>query len=296
MVVDPGWSTPTVRGRYVVTADRQARRLALDRLPGAGRRRSARSGCPKNFNGRNPQMRRDLASALRSRTHDLAPPPPGAAPAKGADRPAPTPTARSPSCATELRAHPCHACPDREDHARWARALVQARPRRRHAAAPGRAAHQHRRPPVRPGLRGARPRSATWTATGRSAVTDQGRHLMRIYSELDLVAAECAAHGPLGRPVAVRARRRAVGAGLRGAAARRRLGAAGARRPGPRGDRGDGPALGPSSTRSSATTSSTSCASPTWASPGRPTAGPRATSSTTCSTSSTWPPATSCAG
>ena len=34
-------------------------------------------------------------------------------------------------------------------------ALVQARPRRRHAPAPGRAPHQHRGPAVRPGLRGA---------------------------------------------------------------------------------------------------------------------------------------------
>ena len=42
---------------------------------------------PKSFNGRNPQMRRDLASALRTRTHDLAPPPPGRRrPQKGAPR------------------------------------------------------------------------------------------------------------------------------------------------------------------------------------------------------------------
>ena len=29
-------------------------------------------------------------------------------------------TSGSPSCAAQLRAHPCHGCPDREDHARWA--------------------------------------------------------------------------------------------------------------------------------------------------------------------------------
>ena len=35
---------------------------------------------------------------------------------------------------------------------------------------------------------------------------------------------------------------------------------------------------------------------PTSASPGRPTAGARVTTSTTCSTRATWPPVTSCAG
>ena len=53
--------------------------------------------------------------------------------------------------------------------------------------------------------------------------------------------------------------------------------------------------LGPAWTPSSATTSSTCCASPTSGSRGRPGAGPRATTSTTCSVSASWRPATSCA-
>ncbi len=71
---------------------------------------------PKNFNGRDPQARRDLASTLRLRTRDLPPQ------ARTARRPTATAgaTARSSSCASRLRAHPCHSCPDREDHARWA--------------------------------------------------------------------------------------------------------------------------------------------------------------------------------
>src|SRR6478609_1543691 len=75
VVVDPGLSAEGPRP-YVVTADRQARRLALMDFP-TPVEAVTRLRVPKNFNGRNPQMRRDLASALRSRTHDLAPPYPG---------------------------------------------------------------------------------------------------------------------------------------------------------------------------------------------------------------------------
>ena len=75
VVIDNGWDAVNPRP-YVVTADRQARRLALIDFPvpvaSVGTVR-----VPKSFNGRNPQMRKDLASALRSRTHDFAPPPPG---------------------------------------------------------------------------------------------------------------------------------------------------------------------------------------------------------------------------
>ena len=67
-------------------------------------------------------MRRDLASALRTRTHDLAPAATGQQ-ASGTKGAAATPSGRPRdrrSCATELQAHPCHACPDREEHDRWA--------------------------------------------------------------------------------------------------------------------------------------------------------------------------------
>ena len=115
-------------------------------------------------------------------------------------------------------------------------------------------------------------------------VTDRGRHLMRLYSE----------HGPGRRRVAC-----APGSGTTSSPsglaaalsvlvfeARRPDDASSPRLPGgarPRGHRRDGAGSGARSTRSSATTSSTSCASPTSASPGSPTAGPRATTSTTCS-------------
>jgi ATP-dependent RNA helicase HelY len=157
---------------------------------------------PKSFNSRNPQMRRDLASALRSRTHDFAPPPPGRRrPQKGA------PDSKAEREIEELRAqlrtHPCHACPDREDHDRWAQRWFKldrdaATLRRRVETRTNTVARQFDRvcdvltalgylADVEDGEAGA-------GGAGRRKevrVTDQGRHLMRLYSELDLVAAEC---------------------------------------------------------------------------------------------------------
>ena len=117
VVIDPSWDAVNPRP-YVVTADRQARRLALIDFP-VPVASVASLKVPKSFNSRNPQMRRDLASALRTRTHDLAPPPPGRKrPQKGA--PDSAAEREIEELRSTLRAHPCHACPDREEHDRWA--------------------------------------------------------------------------------------------------------------------------------------------------------------------------------
>ena len=202
--------------------------------------------------------------------------------------------ARSPGCARELRAHPCHGCSDREDHARWAERYHKLDRDTRDPAAPDRAAHQHDRPPVRPGLRGADRARAT-SRTTRSPTT--GARLMRIYTDMDLVAAECLRARAVGRAVAraswprrcprwssrpgapttPRAPRLPGGPGQAGAR-RHGLAVGRPRRPGARAQ-----ARLPARARPRA-------------SPGRPTAGPRAPASTRCSTRPTWPPATSCAG
>ena len=248
---------------------------------------------PRNFNGRNPQMRRDLASALRTKTHNLAPPPPskdrGAAPRRagasdpdGADRRAAGPAAGS----------PVPRLPRPRGPLPLGRALVQARSRHRHAQAPDRAAYQHRGPPVRPGLRGADrprlPRRREGDRPGPPPDADLLRH--------GPGGRRGAAARHVGRPHAIGARRRAVGAGLRGAAARRRVVAPDPRRPGQGRDRRDGPPVGRARRSSRRSTTSSSCASPTWASRGSPTGGPRATTSTTCSASPSSRPATSSAG
>ncbi len=77
VVVDPGTTSDREGPRpYVVTADRQARRLSLVDFPDPVAA-ITRMRIPRSFNGRNPQSRRDLASTLRAKTHGLTPPPPG---------------------------------------------------------------------------------------------------------------------------------------------------------------------------------------------------------------------------
>ncbi|HEX5088378.1 MAG TPA: DEAD/DEAH box helicase [Nocardioides sp.] len=209
VVVDPGWDAEHPRP-YVVTADRQARRLALVDFP-VPVTSLAQVKVPKSFNGRNPQMRRALASALRSRTHGLAPPPPGkqsgkqsgkrsggrsggqsggqsgTGPKRGVESAADGEIA---AIRAQLREHPCHACPDREDHDRWAQRWFKLE----HDAATLRRRVENRTNTV---ARQFDRVCDVLTALGylveedgRVRVTGQGRRLMRLYSELDLVAAE----------------------------------------------------------------------------------------------------------
>ena len=112
-------------------------------------------------------------------------------------------------------------------------------------------------------------------------VTDRGRHLMRIYSDIDLLAAESLRHGLWDD---LPPSELAAALSVLVFEARRPDDARSPRIPGGRGQATSSPrwcGSGPSSTRWSGSTGSTSCASRTSGSPGRPTAGPRATTSTT---------------
>src|SRR3954447_10161369 len=123
VVIDPGMRSDRDGPRpYVLTSDRQARRLSMVDFPEPVEPFS-RMRIPKSFNGRNPQSRRDLASALRSRTQGFTPPPrrSGRGSARGAaDRQERDDEREISRLRAELRAHPCHGCSDREDHARRA--------------------------------------------------------------------------------------------------------------------------------------------------------------------------------
>ncbi|QCW50728.1 DEAD/DEAH box helicase [Nocardioides dongxiaopingii] len=188
VVVDPGWSPENPRPS-VVTADRQARRLALIDFPSPVVAVN-RVKVPKNFNGRNPQMRRDLASALRDRTHGLVPPPPGAGGAASSGAPR---RSRPPEIEQEigdlrarLKAHPCHGCAEREDHARWAERWFKLD---RDSATLRRRIEQRTNTVARQFDRVCEVLTALEYLDG-DEVTDRGRHLMRLYGEMDLVAAE----------------------------------------------------------------------------------------------------------
>jgi ATP-dependent RNA helicase HelY len=140
----------------------------------------------KTFNARNPQQRRDLASALRERTRDL---PRGEQRRKDRSPAQDDPEIRRLRAA--LRSHPCHDCPDREDHARWGE---------RHAKLDRETATLRRRIEQRTNTI-ARQFDRVCEVLGDlgylegDRVTPAGAALSQIYSELDLVAAECLRQG-----------------------------------------------------------------------------------------------------
>jgi ATP-dependent RNA helicase HelY len=142
---------------------------------------------PKHFNHRSPGARRDLAaqvSATGLDRHD----------AKGRRGRRGTP-GEDPEIAllkVQLRQHPCHACPDREEHARWAE--------RRHRLQRDTEALRDKVA----GRTGSLARTfdqvcAVLTERGflsdDGEVTEAGRMLGRIWSEADLLVAECLRQG-----------------------------------------------------------------------------------------------------
>ncbi|HEX6148384.1 DEAD/DEAH box helicase [Nocardioides sp.] len=185
VVVDPGHSGADEPRPFVVTAERQARRLAPIDFP-TPVEALTRLRVPKGFNARNAQQRRDLASALRSRTHDLTPPPRRSG-AGGSTKGSPEIDALR----QRMKEHPCHQCPDREDHARWAERWFKLD---RDAATLRRRIEQRTNTVARQFDRVCDVLTALDYLDG-DTVTSRGSHLRRLYSEMDLVAAESLRHG-----------------------------------------------------------------------------------------------------
>ncbi|GAA4977335.1 DEAD/DEAH box helicase [Yinghuangia aomiensis] len=185
VVLDPGMAEgPEGPRPYVLTADRQARRLASIDFP-TPVEAVERLRIPRSFNARNPQSRRDLASALRAKAGHIHPDRPRRGRSAAADDPE---IAR---LRQAIRQHPCHGCDDREDHARWAERFHRL---------------QRDTKQLENRMRG---RTHTIARTfdrvcGMLAdlgyltgdtVTEDGRRLARIYAELDLLTAECLREG-----------------------------------------------------------------------------------------------------
>ena len=180
VVVDPGHAGNDEPRPFVVTAERQARRLSPVDFP-TPVEALTRIRVPKGFNARNAQQRRDLASALRNRTHDLTPPPRHAR----ADRSAGS-TPEVDDLRRRLKQHPCHDCPDREDHARWAERWFKLE---RDAATLRRRIEQRTNTVARQFDRVCEVLAALDYLDG-DTVTPRGSHLRRLYSDMDLLAAE----------------------------------------------------------------------------------------------------------
>ncbi|MDF9812238.1 DEAD/DEAH box helicase [Streptomyces sp. SPB162] len=168
----------------VLTAERQVKRLAQMDFP-VPVTAVDRMRIPKSFNPRSPQSRRDLASAMRTKAGHYEPERHRKSRAAAADD---TEIARM---RTEIRAHPCHGCDEREDHARWAE--------RYHRLARDTKQLERR-------IEG---RTNTIARTfdricglltelgylKGEQVTADGRRLARLYGELDLLASECLREG-----------------------------------------------------------------------------------------------------
>ncbi|RNL79346.1 DEAD/DEAH box helicase [Nocardioides marmorisolisilvae] len=184
VVIDPGNQGDREGPRpYVLTADRHARRLSLVDFP-TPVTAFDRMRIPKTFNGRNPQSRRDLASALRSRTHNFTPPPPSRRGATGT--PSGEGSAKIEELRQRLRDHPCHSCPEREDHARWMERWYKLD---RDAKTLRRRIEQRTNTIARQFDRICEVLTALEYLDG-DTVTKRGKALMRIYNELDLLTAE----------------------------------------------------------------------------------------------------------
>lgn len=104
----------------VLTLDNQLRRIGTDDLEGPITPMT-RIRIPKSFNAKVPKSRRDLASSARNALRENRPPAPGNNRNNdfGLAASLPNQEKRITDLRRALRAHPCHGCSEREDHARW---------------------------------------------------------------------------------------------------------------------------------------------------------------------------------
>jgi ATP-dependent RNA helicase HelY len=188
IVVDPGLDPIGEPRPLVVTEDRWSGRLSVADFP-APVEPLGRVKLPKQVDLRSPKSRRDLASTLRN-TGIVAPNRSRARSGAGDD-------AELAALRRALRSHPCHGCDDREVHARWAeryyRLLAETEQLEQRVAA---TTHSLARAFDRiRALLTERGYLAGGRESGDGTVTGHGRMLARLYSESDLLTAECLRHG-----------------------------------------------------------------------------------------------------
>ena len=191
IVLDPGLQVGAEDARPVVlTEERQVKRLSVLDFP-TPVEPIGRIRIPKAFSGRNPQDRRDLVITMRNHGFDKAHDD-RARPARGAM--SDEAGERINELRAQLRAHPCHGCADREQHARWAERYWRLRRdtdglRRRVENRTNSIARVFDR--VCDLLEHLGYLEGDSSKSDRHGVTDAGRRLARLYGELDLLAAEC---------------------------------------------------------------------------------------------------------
>jgi ATP-dependent RNA helicase HelY len=191
VVLDPGTGGFGDPRPLVLTEDRWAGRIAAGEFASPVETLT-RVRVPKHFNHRSPQERRDLAATLRNATTHAVDQPNGRRGGRSRGAGAAADDRELAELRARLRVHPCHTCPDREEHARWAE--------RRWRLRRETDALQHKVA----GRTGSLARTfdrvcALLIKRGYlrpdGGVTEHGRTLSRIWTEADLLVAECLRQG-----------------------------------------------------------------------------------------------------
>jgi ATP-dependent RNA helicase HelY len=181
VVLDTGESPDEDPRPLVLTEDRWAGRLSVADFPSPVQA-LGRMRLPKRVEYRVPRVRRDLASALRET--GIVPPPRARRRSDAAD------DGELAALRRALRAHPCHGCDDREAHARWAERYARL-DRETETLRQQVAATTHSLARTFDRIR------TLLTERGYLAgeqLTEHGHRLARLWSETDLLTAECLRH------------------------------------------------------------------------------------------------------
>jgi len=213
----PGPADANGPGPLVLTANRQVKRLSVADFP-VPAEPIDRIRIPNWFSARSPKHRRDLAASVRNKLagRDPGAPPempdgdgeaaPGQGPRRprGGRHPAPPVSPEGPvppggsagdpeisALRRQLRRHPCHTCPEREEHARYAEAEARLR---REIETLERKISGRSHVIARTFERVCAVLEELGYLDG-DTVTAEGRTLGGLYTELDLLAAECLRRG-----------------------------------------------------------------------------------------------------
>jgi ATP-dependent RNA helicase HelY len=175
-------------GPAVVTEDKQFRRLTVVDVPEPVEAVTSVK-VPSHFNPKSPKSRRDLASSLRVAVPDGIEDAPSR---RGRGDPASGDTDLVEHLRRELRDHPCHECPRREEHARWAERWWRLK---RETTGLQRRVEGRTNTVARTFDRICDALEALgYLEGGGTVVTERGERLRRLYTEKDLLAAECLRH------------------------------------------------------------------------------------------------------
>lgn len=176
----------------VLTMDARVRTIQASDLS-APIRPTSSIRIPKKFSTRNAASKKDLASALRNRLAQKGESDKPGRPAKIRSRAADDEKLHQ--LRKKMRAHPCHGCDEREDHARWSERWARSKREydRLLKRIEGRTASIARDFDNICGVLIAL--GYLTLEEEKTTVTDEGRWLAKVYAEKDLTVAECLRRG-----------------------------------------------------------------------------------------------------